>query len=352
MEEELGMDLFGDDFFEDTPIEESDNNEQDTPDIPAPIDNNSIEDENPEEVDSDGDSDEGSDEDDGDSSSNLYSSIAKVVHENGLLPSLDLENSKIETIDDFVDAFKKESEILAQAKVDEIINNLDLQKIAQYRQDNLELDNITEDSLQNNIELAKNIIRQDYSNQGISEDKVSRLINRLSDLGEDAILEDAQESLNSLKEFNARKIEEEKASYAKQQEMLAKQQEETDKLIKQYVFDKDDIIDGLKPTKAMRESVYKSITEIVGKDEQGNLENQFMRDRREDPMGFETRMYYMYNLTNGFKDFSKLTAPAKSKAVQELEKAFKSNRVSDNGLAGFQSDANSYDGFDDFMLNL
>ena len=153
MEEELGMDLFGEDFFDETPIEENDNTEQDAPDVPAPINNNSIEDESPEEVDSDGDSEEGSDEDDGDSSSNLYSSIAKVVHENGLLPSLDLDNSKIESIDDFVDAFKKESEVLAQAKVDEIINNLDLQKIAEYRQSNLELDNITEDSLQNNIVL-------------------------------------------------------------------------------------------------------------------------------------------------------------------------------------------------------
>lgn len=355
MEEELGMDLFGDDFFEETPIEEVNDNLNEPGDNPPEFedDNKPVEDDSSEEVDSDRDSDEGGNEDDdNDSSSNLYSSIAKVVHENGLLPSLDLENNKIESVDDFVDAFRKESEALAQAKVDEIINNLDLNKIARYRQENLQLDEITTDTLQNDVDLAKSIIRSDYANQGISEDKIDRLLNRLSDLGDETIIEDAQESLNSLKEFNNRKIEEEKESYAKQQEQLAKQQEETDRLIKQYVFEKDDIIEGLKPTKAMREAVYKSITEIVGKDEHGNMENSFMRDRREDPMGFETRMYYMYNLTNGFRDFSKLTAPAKSKAVQELEKAFKNNKVSDSGLSGYLSDPNSYGGSDDFILNI
>ena len=355
-EDFLGMDAFEidgfpafddtelpDDFISDPEPQGEDDND---------IEKDTVENEGSESVDSGNDgSDEGSNDgdDDGDSSSNLYSSLAKVIHEQGLLPSLNPEDDKIETIDDFVNAFKRESEIIAQTKLDEYIANLDIDKIADNK---TLLDNVAgidEQVLRQDIDLAKSIIKQDYLNQGFDENRVNRLLNRLTDLGEDAILEDATESLESVKRHAQKQIDDERAAYDKRMADQAKEQAELDAKIKKTVFEQD-LIQGLKPTKVMRDTVYKNMTEIVGKSPDGTLENAFLRDRRENPLEFETRMYYMYTLTNGFKDFSKLTNTSKSSAVSELERAFRTNKPIDNSTPVWMQDNDSYSG--DFTLNI
>lgn len=346
-EDNLDMGMFGNlelngDFnfdYDDEPIEK---NEDGLNDEPKDI-NDRVEDEDPEGVDNGQDDlDDGSDED-GKSSSNLYSSLAAVVHEQGLLPSLDIENNKIETVDDFVNAFKKEQEIQAQAKLEEYLNNIDVSKISVSKKIIQDLNEITQESLSEDISLAKKIIYDDYINQGLDEKKATRLLNRLVDLGEDAILEDAAESLSSLKEFESRKIEKEKESYKERLESERRDQEELDRKLKETIYDKKDLVNGLKVNKALQDKVFKSITEIVGKSPDGNFENKFMKDRRESPIEFETRMYYFYELTNGFKDYSKLILPAKSNAVKDLENIARKSKTQDNGTPLWMQDNNSYD---------
>lgn len=309
-----------------------------------------VENEDSEDVDSEeDDQDEGS-EDSG-SSSNLYSSLAAVIHEQGLLPSLDIEKEKIESIEDFVEAFKREQEIQAQSKLDEYVKNLDVESIAQSKQLISNLESIDEDYLKDNLEVAKRIIYDDYINQGLGETKAVRLLNRLVDLGEEAILEDAQESLESLKEFENRKIEASKEDYKKRVDEEKKYQEKIDADIKNTIYNKKDLIEGLPVTKALQDKVYKSINDIVGKAPDGTFENRFMKERRENPIEFETRMYYLYELTNGFKDYSKLMSSGKSKAVNELEKIAKKTSIKDNGLPLWAQDSNSYDALN-FELNI
>jgi hypothetical protein len=316
--------------------------------------NDVTEDDDPGEVsDEEDDSNEGSDDDeDASSSSTIYSSLATVLSEQGLLPSLDIENTKIESVEDFVEAFKKESEIQAELKLQEYIQNMDIEKVAQSKAKITEYSLIDETTLSDNIELAKQLIYQDYINQGIGEAKASRLLNRLIDLGDDAILEDATESLASLKEFEVKQIEAQKEQYKQSLIEQEKYQKEIDENLKKIIFDKKDLINGFNPTKAFREKVYKSINEVVGKSPEGQFENKFMRDRRANPLEFESRMYAFYELTNGFTDYSKLTTSAKSNAVKELEKAAKKTTIVDNGTPLWAQDSNSYDSNIGSILNI
>lgn len=325
--------------YEDTENEDTTDDDQENENI-----NDAAEDEDPGEVGSEDDLDEDSnDDEDASSSSNLFSSLANVLHEQGLLPSLDINNTKIESVDDFTEAFKKELDIQAAVKLEEYLSNIDVQSIAQSQQMISNLESINETHLAENIELAKNIIYQDYLNQGLDDKKAVRLLNRLIDLGDDAIIEDATESLGSLKEFENRKIAREKEAY---QERIQQQKEAADKFdadIKKIVFEKTDLINGFKPTKALQEKVYKSINEIVGKSPDGEFENKFMRDRRMNPLEFESRMYFFYELTNGFQDYSKLTSSAKSSAVKDLEKVARKTTIKDNGTPLWAQDSQSYD---------
>jgi hypothetical protein len=325
--------------FEDTEENEITDEDQGLDD---PNKETTVEDESSEEVDSEeDDTDEGSE--DSDSSSTLYSSLAAVIHEQGLLPSLNIDVDKIETIDDFVNAFKKEQEIQANAKLDEYIANIDVNQIAQSKQMIQSLESVTEDVLREDIELAKQLIYSDYINQGLDEKKATRLLTRLIDLGDEAILEDAQDSLESLKEYEARKIEYEKESYMQRLEESKAEQAKMDEYVKNTIYNTKEPLTGFTPTKALQDQVYKSITEIVGKSPDGVFENRFMRDRRENPIEFETRMYFLYELTNGFKDYSKLATSAKSSAVKDLEKIARRTKIKDNGTPTWMQDNDSYD---------
>lgn len=354
MDGELNMSMFDnnfelnispDDFSDYTENEETENTLDSSNDDILDNTNDTIENDNSEEVDSEDDQSEGDDSNnESESSSNLYSSLTKVIYEQGLLPSLDIENTKIESVDDFVNAFKIEQEKQAQLKLEEYISNLDVNQIAQSKQTILDLESITIDSLSENLDLAKKLIYQDYLNQGLDEKKATRMVARSVDLGEDTILEDAEESLKSLKEFENRKIEFEKENYKIRLEEDRVAQEKMDLELKNKIYNTKDLIKGLKPSKALQDKVYKSINDIVGKSPDGIFENKFMRERRENPIDFETRMYHIYELTNGFKDYSKLETSAKSNAVKDLESIVRKSKTLDNGTPLWAQDKNSYFG--------
>lgn len=313
-------------------------------------DNNHVEDDSSEEVDEEDVEDEGSEG--GESSSNLYSSLAAFVHEQGLLPSLDIDLKDIKSADDFANVFNKELDVQADLRLKDYLANLDLNKIGVVKKEINDLNSINTDSLKNDIELAKRVIYDDYLNQGLDEKKITRMMNRLIDLGEDAILEDAEESLQSLKEFKTREIEKETQSYKERLEAEKIEQAKLDEQMKKTIYESKDLISGLKPNKALQDKVYKSINDIVGKSPDGTFENKFMKERRENPLEFEIRMYHFYELTNGFKDLSKISTTAKSSAVKDLEQIARKTKLKDNGTPLWAQDENTYSNFSGHVLNI
>ena len=355
---ELGMGLFegNQELNFNFALPDDDNTEEEENDNDTNVDNttlennNHVEDTSSEEVDEEDVEEEGSEG--SESSSNLYSSLAAFVHEQGLLPSLDIDLKDIKSADDFANVFNKELDIQAGLRLNDYLANLDLNKIGIAKQEINDLNSITVDSLKNNVDLAKRIIYDDYLNQGLDEKKANRMLNRLIDLGEDAILEDAEESLESLKEFKSREIEKETNSYKEKLEADKINQAKLDEQMKKTIYESKDLISGLKPNKSLQDKVYKSINDIVGKSPDGTFENKFMKERRENPLEFEIRMYHFYELTNGFKDLNKISTNAKSSAVKDLEKIARQTKLKDNGTPLWQQDSNTYSNFSGHVLNI
>lgn len=367
---ELEMSLFNDDFdlelnLGDTPINEGppidDIPPTDTPPVDEPpvdtppVDENTnpVEDNNPENVDGGEEAGEGSDADI--TSPNLYSSFASELHKQGVLPTLDLDNTKIDNTTALGDVIQ--SEINRQTK-DYIINKVGeegykaleegvtLASFQEHQNAVLSLDKITEDSLTEDLDLAKQVILQDYMNQGLSEKRATKILNKTIDLGEDAIVEDALESISSLKVFEEKRIEQQKVDYANQQKENKAHQEKIDNDLKHAIYGKSEFIKGVELTKGVQDKVYKAITNIVGESPNGVMENQLMRDRREAPIEFDAKLYYLYELTDGFSDFSKLKAKATSKAVSDFDRVLRQhqNQFKDGGAPAFVVDKDSYDG--------
>ena len=290
----------------------------------------------------DGDEDGEGDDSDDESSPNLYSSISAVLFEQGILPSLE-SSENIKSSDDFVNAFKQELEIQSTLKANAYLETLDLEKIATHRKDTVALDNIDEDYLKSNLEVAKDIILRDYINQGLSEDRARKQLRKAVDLGEDVVIEEALESIDSLKEFNTRQEEQTKIDAKHQAQSLQEEQRLIEDNVKKQVFNSSEIIKGIPNTKILQEKVYRSMTEIISKNPNtGELENKFIKDRNLNPIEFDVKMYYLYELTNGFKDLDNISKTVNSKAVKKLETTLRKTKFEDNGTPGFLQDPDSY----------
>lgn len=336
------------DEFQEEEISEDQEQESEDSEESEEIEDNLDENESSEEVDEEEDQDEGDDD-----SPNLYSSFASVLNQQGLLPSLDLDNAKIESIDDLTEAFK--SEISSQVKsyiiekigekgYDALEKGISLSEYQQHQDQISTLDSINEEALSKDSELSLKVIYQDYINQGIDPKRAGRLVGAIQQSGEEAILDEAKISLASLKqteELKLQKLQEERE--LKKQEEL-KLQEKIDNDLKNSIYSKKEFIQGIPATKAIQDKVYKSITSIVGKSPDGIPENKLMKDRRENTIEFDTKLYYLYEITNGFKDFSKINRKQTSKAVSDLEKELRRNRFEDSGTPDYLTDVQSYDG--------
>lgn len=334
--------------------------EEETPPTPQNEDINPNEEEDitpPEEVVEEEETDEGDDTPDNtedETSPNLYSSFAAVLQEKGLLPSLDLqENTNIESIDDLSNAFKTEidSQVnnylvskIGEDGVKSLEKGVTLAEYQQYQDNNATLDSITEESLADNVELSKNIIYQDYIRQGLSETRAASLLSKSVDAGDEALIEDAKESLASLKVLEGRRLEQLEEQRVAEQKAIAKQQEKIDNDLKNAIYNSDEIITGIKLNKTIQDKIYNSITKIVGQDPNGVMENKLMRDRRENPVEFDTKLYYLYEITNGFTDFSSMVNKANSKAISTLEQQLRKTKFESDGTPSYFTDPDSYGG--------
>tara|TARA_R110000822_G_scaffold73853_2_gene177555 strand:- start:1740 stop:2876 length:1137 start_codon:yes stop_codon:yes gene_type:complete len=369
-EEELGMSLFDsaeglqinmdvnpeelEDIAEPEGTEGEEGNEAPEETEGKDIDINLDEDESSEKVVGEEGEEEGeSDSDKDDISPNIYSSFASVLNEQGLLPSLDLLDKKIENADDLTEVFK--SEISNQVKeyllgkvgekgYEALEKGISLAEYQEYEDNIQTLSGISEDSLETDLELSKKLIYQDYVSQGLSEKRAAAILKKSIDLGDEQIIADAKESLESLKAVEALRLEKAGDERQAQAKVQKQQQEQIDNDLKNSIYNTKEFIPGIKANKAIQDTVYNSITKVVGKSPEGIMENQLMRDRRENPVDFDSKMYYLYEITKGFKDFSKIVTRSESSAVRNLEDQLRKTKFQDSGTPAYLQDPESYGG--------
>lgn len=269
--------------------------------------------------------DDGSSDDEGASSQKLYSSLASALAEEGIITSLeDIEN--IKAPEDLFKIIKEEikknelADLTEEQKqyLEAVRTGVKPQVYNDYQSVLKQLETVTEEELTNNEELRKGLMVQDFVNQGINKERAEKLAQRSIDLGED--LEDSKEALNSIKEST-------KAEYQKmidnqkQAKIDAEKESQAQiKKLKDDLYKTTEIIPGIKINETVKQKVYEQMTKIVDKSKKtGEPLNALTKAREEDPIGFTIKMHYMFNLTNGFKDFTKLTGKVKTNAVKQLE---------------------------------
>lgn len=271
-----------------------------------------------------------------------YSSFAKALFEEGVLPSLDLSQDKVESVEDLIQAMRKEIEVAKYANLTPtqkdylkaLENGIPEEEIKQVQKGIDTLKSITKEELSSNEALRKELILADFKSKGYDEAKALKLTQRSIDIGEDE--NDALDALNSLKEAQAQEFQ--KSLQQKELDRLAREKESTDNLLKfkQLIEDTKEIIPGVKINNKIAEKIFEQATKPVFKLPNGQMVNEVVKAQVENPMEFQMKVNYLFYITKGFTDFSKIATSQKTKATQELDDLVKGNTFSPkaSGLNG------------------
>lgn len=297
---------------------------------------------------------------DGTSPKNFYSSIAKILKEEGIFPDLDNEGlSKVKDPEDFRDLIDQQIKAgldERQRRIDEALNaGIEPTEIKKYENTLNFLDSIKEESISDEGDkgekLRKDLIYQDFINRGYSKERAAREVQKSFNAGTD--IEDAKEALKSNIDYFKDKYDElinDAKSEVEQEERERKEQAEK---LKSSILNDKDVFGDLSVDKSTRQKIYDNIAKPVYKDpETGEYFTAIQKYEMEHRTDFLKNIGLLFTLTDGFKNLDGLVKGKVKKEVKkglrELENTLNNtSRTSDGNLkfvSGVDEDPESFIG--------
>lgn len=300
------------------------------------------------EEDDDNEDDDGADK----NKPNVYSSLAKVLLEGGITPHLNLEETKIESIDDLNEVIKNEINSREYADLNEdqkyyldaLRQGVPQETIKETINISSTLESISDDDIDESEELRQDIIKQYYISEGLNPEKAARIAKLSAENAED--ITEAKEGLVALRakavEAKANQL---KTANQTKLDAIETQRKSLEKL-KNSITEIDELIPGNPVNPKLKDDLYKLITEPIG-EQNGNPVNAIFKYIGDNPIEANIKLAYLFQATDGFKDFSKLIkGKAKSAASKELGDILNNTKFNDNGQFSIDApDDNSYYGF-------
>ena len=263
-------------------------------------------------------------------SSSPFTPYAKLLKEEGVLPNLNMEEFdgtaeglKTAMINEIVGAVEMYKETLPD-RVKDLINNYEegvpLEQLLKLDKEELQVLSLDEDKIKEDISLQKETVRNYIKKTSkFSDKKIDNQMQYYEDSGE--LEEEALNAATELKDLL--KTEKEQAvEQAKQKEKMMQDQARQDLAnLNKKIQDATEIIPGLKLNDKVKSELIKSMTVPAGKDKNGNPVNRIVAARMENPVDFEIKLHYLFEITKGFSDFSKLVEKGKKDTMKEFEEA-------------------------------
>ena len=291
---------------------------------------------------------------------NFYSSIAKALKEDGILPDLDEETAdKIKAPEDFAEVIEKQ----IQAKFDERQKRIDTalsvgvepSEVKKFEDAlnylNSLQDNTLSDESDKGENLRKQLIYQDFINRGYSKERAQREVTKSFNAGTD--IDDAKEALSSNKEYFQSEYDALiKEAQEDENRSIQERKEQAEKL-KKSILEDSKVFGDITVDKSTRQKVFDTISKPVYKDpENGEYYTALQKYEMENRTEFLKNVGLLFTLTDGFKDLNRLVKGKVNKEVKsslrELEHTLSNtSRTSDGNLkfvTGVDDDPESFIG--------
>lgn len=300
---------------------------------------------------------EGTPSDKGSTSPNFYSSIAKALSEEGVFPDLDeTKLSEIKSPDDFrnlVEEQIKSNLDERQKRIDEALAlNIEPSEIKRYEDTINYLNSLKEEDILDEGEkgekLRKNLIYQDFRNNGYDHERALREVNKSFNGGTD--VEDAKEALKSNRVHFKKSYDALIEDARKEREEEVKERKEQAEKLKSSIFNDKNVFGDIVLDKNTRQRVYDSIAKPVFKDpETGELLTAIQKYESENRTDFLKYVGFFYTMTDGFKNLDNLVKDKvrkeKKKGLIELEHTLNNTARTPGGSLNFAGGVNDSDSY-------
>lgn len=274
-------------------------------------------------------------------SSPIFTSLASALKDEGIFSSINEDKLKdIKTADDFKEAFEEELKSarylglnqLQREALDAMDHGVPIEMFVKSKTNEQYYNSINEEDVENDENLKRQVIEAEFIQKGFSQEEAEESVDDIFDLGKED--DKAKKALQSLKRIESQRIEQIKE--ANKQKLIEDQERNKKEIedLKNKVISSEEFIPGFPVSNTMKEKVFESMTKIVAQDNYGNPLNSMQVERSKDPYTFETKLHYLWNLSNGFKDFSKLVKKSKTTALKNLEEQLSSTKSLEGGLTG------------------
>ena len=239
-------------------------------------------------------------------------------------------------------------------RIDEALNaNIEPTEIKKYENVLNYLDSIQESHLADESEqgenLRKQIIYQDYINNGFSKERAEKLVKKSLDAGTD--IEDAREALASNKKFfNNQYNSLIKEAKDNEEKLIKERKQEADNL-KKSILEDSKVFGELVVDKPTRQKIFDNISKPIYKDPNtGEFLTALQKYERENKIDFLKNLSLVFTLTDGFKNFEGLIGGKVKKEVKkgmkDLERIINTTSRNANGdlklVTSVKDDPNSY----------
>lgn len=276
---------------------------------------------------------------------NKYGALIKDLQEEGILTTKEgddleeeLKDASIETIKKLMgetinEAFKAEKENWkkgfsgAKKRFLEIEDSFDNTDYAIQMAQRLDyLDSLDESTIQEDVNLQRQILAEDLRNRNYSEEDIREEIEDAEAIGK--LEAKALKSLPNLKKSAEEVVKISEQRKQEKLENLSKEQEKQYNTLMETIDSTEELIPGLKLNKVIKDKIKNNITTTVYQDKQGREYTSLMYKQHRNPTEFQTLINYydsigLFNIgkDNKFRpDISKIKNAAKTKAVSELDK--------------------------------
>ena len=285
---------------------------------------------------------------------NLFSSIAKAVRDEGVFP--DLSDEECDAVNDAAklkELFDTQiSKMLdeRQQRIEKALNSGATTDEVQQYQNAISLSQFLEnkDTLatlategDDGENLRKRVMYQDYINRGFKHERAVKMIQKSIDDGTD--VDDAQEALNSCREFYKQQIDDFQQEMEERQQAQKANEQKQFSSLKKHLLDTENFYDGVNVDKPTRQKAYDAITKPIYRDEQGNYMNALQKYQREHPTEFMENVALLFALTDEFKSVNKLTQKKvkqeTKKWVEEATAALNNTRRNGDGMLNLANSA-------------
>jgi hypothetical protein len=265
--------------------------------------------------------------------SEIYKVFANTLKDEGVLSESTLEEFD-GTIEGLMSAMGKEIELevtnykeslpdVIKDLIDNYEEGVPLDRLIESKSRQIEYSNITEDSLEDNLDLQKQILKNNLLSKGIKEVKADKMIRTFEDTGD--LFDEAKDALSELKEQTAEYEQQLKEQTKKHQEETKKRNAEIISGIEKTIDSTTEIVPGIKLTAKERKELFSMMTKPVGTDERGNPINKVMQVRSQDPVKFDMILNEMLRLGAFEGKWDKIVKTAKTEATKQLANVIQSS---------------------------